>query len=405
MSDVVSFQNPHYSLLAKQALAAWKEDSTLASYYHETGFVLASRFNRSEGEAYLSGLSRQKTVQAKSREPFLLRGIDSLRKAFPAHSLEFLSPTLKGVPQSCQGQCNPAGGWAEAGAATNAALDDAKSMGVEVVGNVDVTDLIVGGRKHGQSVVEGIVGADGRQFFGDVVILAPGAWLTDLLRRAIPKDQMWDYLPEGPSRAAGQTVMTFQLTSEMAARYASTPVVLDFSTGFYVFPPNKNGIVKCAIHGPGYRSPAPGKLADDSEGLPSFGAHSHSRLAPRTLVELGSTYRQQAAIEEEPPEETESLMRTLLREVWPEIADLPDCKRKICWYADSTSQDENWIVDWHPSFSNLFVVAAGSGHGFKVSQARGLVGPMQQSDVGNICFRWNVRWSNLSSFFLSWVRL
>jgi sarcosine oxidase/L-pipecolate oxidase len=48
---------------------------------------------------------------------------------------------------------------------------------------------------------------------------------------------------------------------------------------------------------------------------------------------------------------------------WPELADRPFFKTRLCWYTDTATGD--WIIDYHPSYKNLFVATGGSGHAFK----------------------------------------
>lgn len=390
------YSNPHYELLAKWAIDAWKKDPLLAKYYHDTGFVLASRFNRNEGLEYVrtclgrggnKGASTSVHVELHhsdaapysssalaspfSPSPYEITSRETINRAFPSSSHAHLGTTLENLGTSSLGYCNPEGGWAEAGAATNAVLDQAKALGAEVVGGVEASGLIFDTRPTKKPPrVKGVVTADSRQFHADKVVLAPGAWMTSLLKQLLPEDKMWQSLPNGPCRASAQTVLSFQLNEEARKRYHGTPVVLDFSTGFYVFPPNREGVVKCAVHGPGYHYPSPGKLTTDPADLPAYAGPS-AQTATNTIIPLGNSYRQQHQIEDHAPEHTETLLRTLLYDIWPEIATLPQAKRRVCWYSDSSSEDENWIFDWHPRVEGLFLAGAGSGHGFKVSVCAG----------------------------------
>ncbi|CAO1626610.1 unnamed protein product [Parajaminaea phylloscopi] len=387
------YSNPHYELLARWAIAAWRSDPVLSRYYHDTGFVLASRFNREEGIEYVrscmdrsdeeragssssssssssSPYSAASLASSSPKTPFEIVDAETTARAFPAASHDHLGSALKNLGKTALGYCNPEGGWAESGAATNAVLDQAKELGAQVVGGVEASALILDSIPGRKPRVQGVVASDGRQFHADKVVLAPGAWLTGLLKQLLPKDAMWSSLPAGPCRPSGQTVLSFKLDEEARKRYHGTPVVLDFSTGFYVFPPNKDGIVKCAVHGPGFHYPSPGKLASDPSQLPTYAGPSNpapagAAIAPNTLITLGDSYRQQHQIEERAPEHTETLLRTLLYDFYPGIATLPDAKRKVCWYSDSSAEDENWIFDWHPRVDGLFLAGAGSGHGFK----------------------------------------
>lgn len=352
------YTNPHYRHLAELALQDWRDSPLLSRYYHETGFVLASRFNQKEGRKYVdSCLSREQ--RRTTRRPFEIVGQEGIAKAFPPNCHDHLGATIKGLGDSALGYANPLGGWAEAANATNAVLDEAVRLGADVFGGIEVAGLILVD-EGGRQCAKGVVGSDGQRYEGDTVILAPGSWLSSLLKTCLPKDAMWESLPYGPLRPSGQVVMTVQLDHAARKRYENTPVVLDYSTGFYVFPPNKDGIVKCAIHGPGFHFPAPSAY---SPAMPTYG--NGSLIAPGTLLKLGSEWRSQMQPLDHIPDDTETLLRSLLHDIYPEIAKVESCERRVCWYADSSSADENWLLDWHPRIGNLFLAGAGSGHGFK----------------------------------------
>ncbi|KAJ5438728.1 uncharacterized protein N7458_009726 [Penicillium daleae] len=63
------------------------------------------------------------------------------------------------------------------------------------------------------------------------------------------------------------------------------------------------------------------------------------------------------------PADGEARLREGLREILPEPGDRPFEKLAMCWYTDTPSA--NFVMDWHPDYSNLFIGGAGSGHAFK----------------------------------------
>jgi glycine/D-amino acid oxidase-like deaminating enzyme len=61
--------------------------------------------------------------------------------------------------------------------------------------------------------------------------------------------------------------------------------------------------------------------------------------------------------------------RKFLRFRFPELAQLPLLESRVCQY--SNSFDRNLIMDVHPSYNNVLLLGAGSGHGFKYGPAIG----------------------------------
>ncbi|PWN29241.1 FAD dependent oxidoreductase [Jaminaea rosea] len=383
------YSNPHYRHLAELAIQEWRDSPLLSRYYHETGFVLASRFNQEEGRKYVDSCLSREQLAGSQRRPYEIKGQEGIARAFPSASHAHLGTTIKGLGETALGYANPLGGWAEAANATNAVLDEAVRLGADVFGGIEMAGLILEKDSTGRPCAKGVTTSDGQSFEADTVILAPGSWLSSLLKTCLPHDQMWHSLPHGPLRPSGQVVMTLQLDSASRARYANAPVVLDYSTGFYVFPPNADGIVKCAIHGPGFRFPAPGAY---SPTMPTYGSSGGAAsIAPGSLLSIGSEWRGQLQPLEHIPEDTETLLRSLLHDIYPELATIPNSERRVCWYADSSSLDENWLLDWHPRVGNLFLAGAGSGHGFKflpcmgdiVAERMGLAQPSKWTSEEN----------------------
>ena len=126
-----------------------------------------------------------------------------------------------------------------------------------------------------------------------------------------------------------QCVAMIQLTPEEAVKYQDCPVVLDFKSGFYVFPvglgerqslscliiddfvsinvqPNEDNIVKMAIHSAGYVHPINGIST------------------PRTS---SSDPRDGTAI----PRASLNELREQLRQVYPDLAERPFSATRLCW--------------------------------------------------------------------------
>lgn len=225
--------------------------------------------------------------------------------------------------QSLTADINYAGGWANARGATEAVVARCRAAGV-FFRQGTAAELITEGRK-----VRGVTTAEnGDRVTADFTIACMGSWTPTLLPEL--KDEC---LP------TGQVVATIQLTPEEHERYREVPVTRMIDNGFYIFPPNKDGIVKMAIHQKGYLNP--------QDGLPSV---------PRTHLTRGYEYQRV-------PENARRMLLHGLKRVYPELAAKPWLASRLCWYSDRPSGD--WLIDYHPGYEGLFIAAGCAGHAFK----------------------------------------
>jgi glycine/D-amino acid oxidase-like deaminating enzyme len=89
------------------------------------------------------------------------------------------------------------------------------------------------------------------------------------------------------------------------------------------------------------------KVADDTHGAP---------VDPTTMERIPSAEGLAGA-------------RALLARRFPELKGAPLVEARVCQYENSP--DSNFIIDRHPSLSNVWVAGGGSGHGFKFGPALG----------------------------------
>jgi sarcosine oxidase/L-pipecolate oxidase len=133
-----------------------------------------------------------------------------------------------------------------------------------------------------------------------------------------------------------QTVATIQLSKEEAERYRDVPVVLDFRSGFYVFPvrgvraplswasrllntqfnlptlqPTDDNIVKLALHASGVLHHPQG----DTDKPVS---------TPRTITSHGDDGLRV-------PRSSLRRLRSELRGIYPELAEKPFAATRLCW--------------------------------------------------------------------------
>jgi sarcosine oxidase/L-pipecolate oxidase len=211
---------------------------------------------------------------------------------------------------------NKRSGW---GWSTGAMKELAKACGEA---GVHFEQGLVNGLIIEDGDVRGARTNDGRVHLASkLVILAAGSWSPAVFPEISEK-----------LTATGQVLAKIQLTSEEAARYAKTvsrlpastllkvdiglllqPVFLDMQTGFYVFPPTENNVVKLAIHQHGWTNEQP-SLSDE-----------HSKVSlPRTRHFGGDP-------SENIPREAVKDLREQLSRVYPELAAKPFSDTRLCW--------------------------------------------------------------------------
>ncbi|PVF97512.1 nucleotide-binding domain-containing protein [Serendipita vermifera] len=276
---------------------------------------------------------------------------------------------------------NKDGGWAAASKAMHALLENVQRMGAQVVpgaimvgfsscrrdggggeGSGDVGNSGIG-VENGDRVIDGVIVQDGRRFTADIIVLAMGAWTPSAVA-AIPR---LSGLLQDKLTATGQTIATVQLDTDMAKRYRDVPVLLDWATGFYIFPPNEDGIMKIALHANGHSH------------FPATPDSTPSQVStPRTVRTHGEQHGTRV------PREILRSLHAFLQSVYPELAQLPFDKTRMCWYMDTP--DEDWIIDDITTLlsdkqneeevgeeggvgdgqgSRVIIATGGSGHAFK----------------------------------------
>ncbi|KAJ7076830.1 FAD dependent oxidoreductase [Mycena belliarum] len=312
-----SYSDPFYSKLAQDAIESWKNREEWKDTYHESGVLVL-------GEARDSGLDYKQKSYLNDLEMGLrivpLDDQSAIQQVFP-------SATPVGDFFHHTGYLNRDSGWANAGQGIRLLIDKIAALNGKIVAGKGVVQLIEQGLK-----TTGVRCTDGTIFEADLIIIATGSWTAS----AFPNVPTGDIF-----RATGQCIAMIQLTEEEGDRYRTCPVVLDFETGFYIFPPNESNLVKMAVHSAGYTH--------------STGESSIS--TPRTITsdsDAGLLI----------PKANVKELRDHLRMVYPALADKPFVATRLCWYCDS--QDGDWVIGYHPQSQETLVFATGgSGHAYK----------------------------------------
>ncbi|KAG1854156.1 FAD dependent oxidoreductase [Suillus subalutaceus] len=312
------YGDPEYTRLARQAIEEWRNDMWL-NCYHECGVL-------NLGDAYT-----EQSIINDIKHGAKVERLDSpasIRAQFPSdlHNSGRLG-TFTSLDVSSTSYINRDGGWAEAERAVGLLMEHVKKRGVKVLPGKVVQELI----KDERGQTKGVRCADDSEYEANVVVLALGSWTASVF----PSLNL-----TGKCLATGQSIATIQLTPEEAEEYRKTPVVLDFRTGFYVFPPTHRNVVKFAIHAAGHTHAVPGSTISTPRTIVSD--PDNGQWIPRSVLKE---------------------LRVQLRSVYPALAEKPFSGTRMCWYTDSP--DGDWVIGHYPGDSGLVLATSGSGHAFK----------------------------------------
>lgn len=192
-------------------------------------------------------------------------------------------------------------------------------------------ELVAGGVELVQAAAEPVRASDaaagalpfvrtveGETLEAETFVFACGPWLDRLC----------------PDALAGRLFVTRQEVVYFSASRAATGMLpVWFDLPFYGFP---------SLEGRGF------KVADDTHGPPADVARMDRGHVSAETVERA---------------------RALLARRFPSLAGRPMSETRVCQYANSSNGD--FVIDGHPGLENVWLVGAGSGHGFKHGPAVG----------------------------------
>ncbi|KAJ6595594.1 FAD dependent oxidoreductase [Mycena vulgaris] len=311
-----SYSDPFYARLAQDAIKSWKSREEWNDTYHECGvLVLGSPDSEVDykHKSYLNDLEMGQRVVSLEDEA-------AIRQVFP--------PEVQiGSLSNHTGYLNRDSGWVNAGQSISILMTKVLALNGKIIGGKNASELI----QQGQTTT-GVRCTDGTVFEAELVVLATGSWTGS----AFP-----DVTTEKLFQATGQCVAIIQLTEEEGDRYRQSPVILDFESGFSIFPPNEQNLVKMSFHTPGYTH----SVGPDNISTP------HTITSnPETGLLIPRTNAKE--------------LRDGLRMVYPALGDKPFVSTRLCWYCDS--RDGDWVIGYHPqSEQTLLLATGGSGHAAK----------------------------------------
>jgi sarcosine oxidase/L-pipecolate oxidase len=325
------YHDPLYSKLAIEAQEKIKNDPDLKQFYFRSGMIYASagpgqHLHRIWDKEYSAAkvLEGQRIQKGQFGKEGYVRDLFTHEELFKR--VNGGEPTLEaGEKQWKKGYLNEDVAFVNAEECMRAYYHKLKRQSNVAFKFVPAKKLILEG-----NVAKGVELENGEVLKADLVILAAGPWSNVLLDL---RDQV---------TVTGHEVAWLKLSPEMEKRYRNMPISTNFTTGFNSFPP-LNGEIKILRRSPGYTNTR--SITSEISGKNSY----DTSVPPDTLSTI--------------PKDAEEALRANLREIFPPLASQPFARTKLCWFTNTASSD--FLIDRHPTISNLAIATGGSAHGWK----------------------------------------
>lgn len=318
-----------YMDLAYEALEAWKTWPVLQShsgqrFFHESGWIALS--------------NKGNDLAERIRRNFRERGSDVTSDVAIGGDLRekwggLLKETeFEGIET---GYWNPDAGWVDAGDAVERMMEDAVSRGVKYESG-DVEELL-----RGENGIQGVRTKDGKTFEADKMLLATGAWTSQLLSSI---EDILDFKDEDRVEkqvtAAGVCVVHYKLEDSEYEKLKDMPVVIYGDRGELLPPPGSNRLLKST------------NARSFTNTITTASGHQISVPPDRHQVIVSDKLKQ---------ETLEATIKTMM----PNFVNKPVDYWRLCWDAITPSQDQLISRHPHPELSNLYFAAGGSFHSWK----------------------------------------
>lgn len=309
------YADAFYARMGLDAMKGWNNE--YSKFFFPSGLLCV----QSQG-------STQHEYLAKSRENLQRLGASLNIKMYKGRQASTKYPAIHGDLSHTSGYWNLDSGWADAEKSIEHLARLCTGAGVSFIsGRAGTVMELITTKVGSKEQITGVRTADGKSSNADLVILATGAWTPYLID------------PGNRFIATGQPVGFIQLTPEEAAEMQGCPVMIDLSTGWFAFPPTTGDhVLKMARHGYGFET-----------------AHAHSGRSSSAEFSAPTLATQTEFL----PADAERALREGLRLFLPRLQDRPFLKTRLCWYTDTPKGD--FIVDYHPDYTNLFLATGGSG--------------------------------------------
>ncbi|KAK5175154.1 uncharacterized protein LTR77_000291 [Saxophila tyrrhenica] len=318
------YSSPFYCELAYEALHAWANWPELKSYYHQTGWI---NFGEEGSD-----------LPERIRKVFKDRGHDPTKDV----PLEEIDKHWKGVLKGTDlkgfrdAYWNPEAGWCDASAATASMMKAAQNHGVSyAVGCVDEVCL-------GDGRVAGVRTTSGEEYSADRIVLATGAWTSEMLSPVEDKLGVADDdRVERQAQAAGVAVAHYKMSADEMDQLSDMPVVVYGEEGEVIPPPASNQLLKYTNSNTFFNT------------IVTESGHKIS-VPPK---------QDQHIVSDRLKRETRAAMSSRVMPTFTEGKQ--EDYWRLCWDAFTPTQD--WLLTKHPhsKLSNLYLAIGGSFHSYK----------------------------------------
>ncbi|KAL8971601.1 MAG: hypothetical protein Q9183_000970, partial [Haloplaca sp. 2 TL-2023] len=369
------YANPAYAKLAAEGQELWRQGYGGKDVYHESGLVVTAG---ESGNHYVEAACQNvENICESFGQPHSLEAgntqkrqdverLNTSQEIRDAMGLSSDTSRRAGNAELGQiGYINHTSGWANAEGAIRTSMRRIASYRPSRITfkRAKVAQLIF---SNGSTPsISGVLLDDKSVLKADLTILATGAWTGALLDL------------RGHVQATAQEVAYVPLTSAEAEEMGKMPVLLNLGTGYFVIPPAGNR-ASPSTSSTGAKAKED-KTEDEEEKYThhlKLARHAHGYLNPTTLTlpiphtrEKITTSLPSPAGHPLPPSAHHAL-RGFLRALFPPtpsttdpIATRPFTATRLCHYTDTPTGD--FLICYHPQYSNLFLATGGSGHGFK----------------------------------------
>ncbi|GAD91587.1 conserved hypothetical protein [Paecilomyces variotii No. 5] len=320
------YSKPFYVDLAYEAMDAWSSLPFFreANVYHQTGWVMMD-----EKESDLALRIRQNFRNGNREDVSADLTEEEVRRKWGGLLAEMDAREYGSY------YWNPSAGWAAAAEAVEVMMREATELGVRY--EVGEAARIV----FEDGVVKGVETKDGRRYMAEKVLLATGAWTSQLMSTIedeldIPEVER----VENQVTAAGVCVAHFKLSPEEAAVYRQLPVLI-FGAKGEVLPPTDRDVFKFT-NATSFRNTVTTKTGHKISVPPE----QEQNIVPLKLQE-------------------ESLQ--LVRDRIPQI--LENGRKvdyyRMCWDGITPNQSQLLTRQPDPRLSNLYFAVGGSFHSWK----------------------------------------
>lgn len=360
-----------YTRMAREALGEWRrevhdggegeDEGGYAPWYSESGFVIIAEGDHHDYTARALEEGRKNGSATAAAAATATSRAEGFPSPEASTRIKEIYPAVQAEMRGHSAVHNPEGGWADAAGSIRELARRAERAGVKFItgerGTVvslayaDDADADNGSgseKERRRRKAVGVRTLSGETLRASRVVLAAGAWTNNLVPGV-----------EHAFLATGQPVAFVQLTQEEADTLRPRhPVIVNMSTGVFCFPPTPAGssegegegnVLKVARHGYGYATTVvPGHTRQNGQQQEQ---ERHMISSPA----LGTDNSKSSYL----PDDADAALKQGLAQFFPQFADRPWSKRRMCWYTDTAKGD--FVVDDHPDVEGVFFATGGSG--------------------------------------------